>query len=594
MGSGGEIETEPAAVGKRRARDSSSTRGLPIGLAVLAIALASFAVYGQILDHEFVDYDDYIYFIDEPDLDGRIEIADLVSAFANTHQANWSPVTTLSILLGDALHGPDSAAHLLTNWALHFLGSSLLFLALLRMTGMLLPSVWVALVFALHPLHVESVAWASERKDVLAGVFWMACLLAYARYSERPSPAYRAAFVALGLLAALAKPTAVTLPISLLLLDYWPLGRLTRWAELPARLREKWPLFAVACLVGMLTLLAQEDAGANRSALLPLGQRVMNAGLSYWTYLVQTIWPQNLSIFYPYPSPEILSGWRPWAAWLVGLVLTAAALRSAPRRPYLAMGWFWFVLMLAPMIGLIQVGGQAHADRYMYVPMVGLLVATAWGSTDWARERAGNLATRGLAALALVSVIALGAVAWRQAGYWRNSVSLFERAIAVTGPNSIPHRFLGVAYWTLGNRPKGEEHLRAAVAISPRWEGARLALADALNQTGRHREAQELLHASRAMGFSSAALHAGLGIAAQGLGDDTTAALEYRRALVGGLEDWEVKNNLAWLLATTPIQKLRDPESALSLARQALTLAPGNPQVIETLAAAQRAAAAAR
>jgi tetratricopeptide (TPR) repeat protein len=258
------------------------------------------------------------------------------------------------------------------------------------------------------------------------------------------------------------------------------------------------------------------------------------------------------------------------------------------------MGWFWFVLMLAPMIGLIQVGGQAHADRYMYVPMVGLLVATAWGSTDWARQRAGNLATRGLAALALVSVIALGAVAWRQAGYWRNSVSLFERAIAVTGPNSIPHRFLGVAYWTLGNHPKGEEHLRAAVAISPRWEGARLALADALNQTGRHREAQELLHSSRAMGFSSAALHAGLGIAAQGLGDDTTAALEYRRALAGGLEDWEVKNNLAWLLATTRIQKLRDPESALALARQALALAPGNPQVIETLTAAQRAAAAAR
>jgi tetratricopeptide (TPR) repeat protein len=597
MGSGARKETEPAAGGERRSHESGSlpdAQGLRIGAVVLAIALASFAVYGQILDHAFVDYDDYIYFIDDPDLNGRIEIADIVSAFVNTHQANWSPATTLSILLGDALHGPNSAAYLFTNWALHFLGSSLLFLALLRMTGMLFPSAWVALVFALHPLHVESVAWASERKDVLTGVFWMGCLLVYARYSVRPSPGSRAAFVALGMLAALAKPTAVTLPIGLLLLDYWPLGRLTRWSELPARLREKWPLFALALCVGVLTLLAQGDAGANRSEFLPWSLRIMNAGLSYWTYLVQTFWPLDLSVFYPYPSHETLYGWRPLAAWFAGILLTGAALRSAERRPYLVMGWLWFVLMLVPTIGFVQVGGQAHADRYMYIPMVGLLIALAWGLTDWARQRSGALAARGLIGLALVTVIALAGLSWRQVGYWRNSITLFERAIAVTGPNSIPHRFLGVAYWTLGERQKGEQHLRAAVEISPNWEDARLALGDALNQAARHREAQDLFVATRTLGFSSAALHAGLGIAAQGLGDDASAALEYRLALEGGLEDWEIKNNLAWLLATTRVKALRDPESAVQLAREALAQAPDNPQVKETLAAAQRAAGSRR
>jgi tetratricopeptide (TPR) repeat protein len=196
--------------------------------------------------------------------------------------------------------------------------------------------------------------------------------------------------------------------------------------------------------------------------------------------------------------------------------------------------------------------------------------------------------------LALVTVIALAGLSWRQVGYWRNSITLFERAIAVTGPNSIPHRFLGVAYWTLGERQKGEQHLRAAVEISPNWEDARLALGDALNQAARHREAQDLFVATRTLGFSSAALHAGLGIAAQGLGDDASAALEYRLALEGGLEDWEIKNNLAWLLATTRVHALRDPESAVQLAREALAQAPDNPQVKETLAAAQRAAGSRR
>ena len=557
---------------------------------VLAIAVSVALVYSQSLGHEFVDYDDYIYFIDNAFLDQDFGGEDFVAAFTRTHQANWSPLTTLSIMLGDAVHGPDLAGYLLTNLVLHFLASALLFLALMRMTGAFLPSFWVGLVFAVHPLHVESVAWASERKDVLAGALWMACLLAYAFYGERPRLRRYIAVIALGILAALAKPSAVGLPLSLLLLDYWPLGRAATWRDAWPRLREKWPLFAVAILVSLMTVLAQEEVGANRTEFLPWTLRALNAGLSYWTYIVQTLWPWDLGAYYPYPSQELLLGWRPATAWVLGLLATVAVLANARSRPYLAVGWFWFVLLLVPMIGFVQVGGQAHADRYMYVPMAGLLMLLAWGVAEWGRPGARAKAAW---AAALVAAMTLAGLARQQVTYWADSVTLFERAIAVTGPNALPRQYLGVAYWIRGEFEEGEKHLRAAVEISPHSAAARLALADALNQTGRHREARSHLLEARSRGFSGAALHAGLGVAAQGLGDDRNAAAEYRRALGQGLDDWEVKNNLAWLLATSSIRELRDAHAAVALAQEALESAPGHPQLLETLAAARAAAQAA-
>jgi len=240
------------------------------------------------------------------------------------------------------------------------------------------------------------------------------------------------------------------------------------------------------------------------------------------------------------------------------------------------------------MIGLVQVGGQAHADRYMYVPMVGLLVILAWGLAEAAGTRArAKVAWGG----ALVIAVALAGGAHQQAGYWSDSVALFERAIAVTGPNALPQQYLGVVYWTQGDVEKGEEHLRAAVEINPHSAGARLALADALNQTGRHQEARLHLGQALSSGLSSAAVHAALGVAAQGLGEDRNAARAYRKALDLGLDEWEIKNNFAWLLATTPIPDLRNPEEAVALAREAVEAAPGNPEVMDTLERARAEAA---
>ena len=581
----GKRPTLPGVVLNPAAHWRTQRRVILVG--VLAIAASVALVYAQSLGHEFVDYDDYIYFVDNAFLDQDFSGEDFVAAFTQAHVANWSPLTTLSIMLADAVHGPDLAAYILTNLVLHFLTSALLFLALMRMTGAFLPSFWVGLVFALHPLHVESVAWASERKDVLAGALWMGCLLVYAFYSERPKAGRYILVMALGILAALAKPSAVALPLSLLLLDYWPLGRAAKWRDAWPLVGEKWPLFAVAVGVALMTVLAQGDVGANQSELLPWTLRALNAGLSYGTYIMQTLWPWELGVYYPYPSREALLGWQPLAAWAFGISATVAALASSRRRPYLPVGWLWFVLLLVPMIGFVQVGGQAHADRYMYVPMAGLLVVLGWGLADWAGS--GTRAKAAWAA-ALVAAIALAGLARQQVTYWADSVTLFERAIAVTGPNALPSQYLGVAYWTRGDFEEGEKYLRAAVEISPHSGAARLALADALNQTGRHREARSHLQQTLSRGFSSAALYAGLGVSAQGLGEDRNAVVAYQRALDLGLDDWEIKNNFAWLLATTPIPELRDPAAAVALALEALEQAPDDPQALDTLETARSAA----
>lgn len=556
-------------------------------LASLGLAVA--VIYGQVVEHEFVDWDDYGYFVDSPALDGRLSGADLVAAFSETRMANWSPLTSLTILVGDAIHGPTPTPYLLGNVVLHLLASVLLFLWLLRATNRLLPSAWVALIFAVHPLHVESVAWASERKDVLAAVFWMSCLLAYVFYSERPGRGRYAAVLILSVLACLSKPTAVALPVSLLLLDYWPLRRLERLSDLWPRLREKALIIVCALVLGGLTVFAQGEAGANSTTLVPWMTRFLNAGLSYWTYIGQSFWPAGLAVFYPYPEAASLRGWVPWLAWTSGIVLTGLAVWASPQRRYVLMGWLWFILTLIPMMGFVQVGGQAHADRYMYIPLIGLLVVVAGFWAECATRRGW---VRWVWGLAFVLVAGLMVVARQQVGHWENTKALFEHALDVTQSNAIAHRHLGVAYWTEGNWGAGEEHLRAAVQIRPNWAESRVALADALNQSGRHQEAQVELGKALGLGLKGPGLHASLGTAAQALGDDAKAAEAYRAALQGGGGDWQIMNNLAWILAQSSVPGLRDPDAAIQLVTEALAREPGHPELLDTLGVARAAALA--
>ncbi|MGD0666044.1 MAG: tetratricopeptide repeat protein [Bryobacteraceae bacterium] len=410
----------------------------------LLLLAAIFGVYARSLQFAFVNYDDPDYVTNNPHVRQGITMDGVLWAFTSTEAANWFPVTRLSHMLDVQLFGMDADWHHLVSVLLHAAASVLLFLFLARATAARGPSAFVAFVFALHPLHVESVAWVAERKDVLCALFWFLALWAYVR-------GMRVLVVVAFVLGLMSKPMIVTLPFTLLLLDVWPLKR-------GLRVREKLPLFAIATAGAVVTYLVQKAGGAVMPvAVFGLG----NALVSYLTYIAKTFWPAGLAVFYPYP--ESLALWR--------VALAAAALAAISwqvvslRRvcPYLAFGWFWFLGTLVPVIGIVRAGEQARADRYMYVPMVGLAVMVAWGGADllrrWPRLRA---------AVATAACAACASAAWAQVGYWRNSEALFAHALEVTSGNYIAEHNLGT-YLTdqPGRLPEAVTHLEQAVRLRP-------------------------------------------------------------------------------------------------------------------------------
>jgi tetratricopeptide (TPR) repeat protein len=507
---------------------------LAAGLAALALA-----VFWPIRDHAFLNYDDDHYITRSAGLRLGLGPAGLGWAFTSFDGANWFPLTRLAWMLDYARAGLDPRVFHTTDLLLHAASAALLFLALARMTGSSAPSAFAAAVFAVHPLHVEAVAWASARKDPLSALCFGAALLCAAGARGRsPTRAERLgvfAFLALGLMA---KPTLVTLPLLLLLFDDWPLGRLRRRGDPdrldPAALRravvEKIPLLALVAVVSALVVAAQSAGGA----LIPLerippGARAANALASVATYLRQAVWPAGLAVFYPHPGLRL-------GAAAVGLALVAGATGLAAaawrRRPYLLVGWLWFLGMLVPTLGLVQVGVQAHADRYTYLPLTGLAVAVAWGAPDLLaalglRSRARRLA---LGAAGVAAVAALAAASEHQLRHWRDSETLFRRALAVTRNNHVAHAHLG----------------------------------DALLAAGNPRE----------------------------------AAAQWEQTLRLAPDFLEAANNLAWLLATTPDATVRDPARALEVGLRARAIAerpgaasdPERASVLDTLAAAQAAA----
>jgi tetratricopeptide (TPR) repeat protein len=486
------------------------------------------AVYLPILGHEWLNYDDDIYVTRSAELQQGIGWEGLRWAFTTEQGANWFPLTRLSWMLDLALHGLDAGGFLLSNLLLHALASALLFLALSKLTDELPRSAFAAAVFAVHPLHVESVAWVSARKDVLSGLFFMLALLAFASSAVRGSTLRaRAALFASLALGLLAKPMLVTLPCVLLLLDAWPLGRLAGpdGGIDPRRslraAREKLPLFALAAASCLVTLSAQAGGGAMVSLdRVSLPDRAANALVAYLVYLRKFAWPSDLAVFYPHPGGG-LPLWKPLLAAALLLSATVLALRAWPRRGYLAVGWLWFLGMLVPTLGLVQVGSQALADRYMYLPLAGLAIALAWGAADAVGTRGRRGAALAGAALLVVGLLAGATRA--QLRHWHDSVSLFSRALAVTEENHVAHAFLGAALAERGNLPETIRHYREAIRIRP--------------------------------GFLTAA------------------------------------NNLAWVLATAQDPALRDPALAVSLAERAAALSSSpDPSILDTLAAAYAAA----
>jgi len=496
---------------------------------LLAIGLLALtcAVYAQVGGHDFVDWDDPVGILDNPALRATGPIDALERAFTSTLNANWIPLTVLSLQASYAAHGLAPAGYLLANVALHAIGALLLFLALSRMTRAPGASFFVAALFAIHPLHVESVAWASARKDVLSGVFWMAALYAHARHAETPRRGSSLWVLLCVAGALLSKPTAVTLPCVLLLLDYWPLGRL---GERRAWL-EKLPQFVLVAAASATTLAVQGaqramSYGEQMSPLLRLTVGVQ----AYAIYLGQAVWPRNLAYFYPHPALLGEIRWLPGVlAALLLAVLSAGALALRRSHPHLIVGWLWYLGTLIPVIGWVQVGGQAHADRYTYLPLVGLAIAVVF---EGQRATAGRPRARKAAvATGILIVGMLAGAASRQVAVWHDSLALKSHAVEVTQPNFVAYQGLASALVRAGRLDEAEPYLKQAAEMNPSAADPLLDLADLAARRGRSDEALALYRELTRQHPDDARAQANLGLALARSGQTAEGRIHLERAL---------------------------------------------------------------
>jgi len=580
-------------------------------IAGLALAALTLAVYWPVRNHAFINYDDPVYVAENWHVQAGLSRPGLAWAFLNLHGEHtyWHPVTWVSHMLDCQLFGLNAGRHHLVNVAFHAANALLLLLVLRRMTGTFWRSAMVAGLFALHPLQVDTVAWVTERKNVLSTLFWLLTLWAYVRYVEVLSPKSKAqspksgghtehaagritrhvsrityhasTFYLLSLLCfalgLMCKPALVTLPFALLLLDYWPLGRMQNAnVRSPASrltfhvsrtlLLEKLPFLALAAVASFITISGHHEIRAESTSGLPWQWRVANALVSYVRYLGKAFWPSHLAVFYPHPGV--------WPAWAVGgsmlflLTVSAFVLWRARQAPYLVTGWLWFLGVLVPMIGIIQAGAQAMADRFAYVPLIGLFIMIVWGVTEWATRwfiaTNGSQGTSSQAvksaptsvgghgfrnparlqseiALGVAGLFALGGCVWltcRQLSYWQNTTTLFEHALRVTSNNSCAHFSLGNELADEGKIPEAMKHWETALEIDP----------------------------------SGADIHGRIASALCRQGDYVGALARYRRALQIDPDSAEVLNNLAWLLATCPEASQRNGPEAVPLASQACNL----------------------
>ena len=518
----------------------------------LALIVANGIIYAPVRHFPFVNTDDGVYVTANPNVLQGLSWSNVGWALTEARVPYWHPLTFLSHMLDVQLFGTNAGGHHVTSVILHIASTLLLFGLFLEMTGGLWRSAVVAALFGLHPLRVESVAWIAERKDVLSTLFWIATTWAYVRWVRRPVAKRYAAVIVLFGLGLMAKPMIVTLPFALLLLDYWPLERTTfgpndsRRHAVPVRvlLKEKIPLFALALLASLGTFGAQRQVGAVESlAALPLQLRLANAVVSYVAYVRDLFWPAQLAALYPYPRSVAASAVIVALAILVAVTVLVVVMRR--RRPYLLVGWLWYLGTLLPVIGLIQVGPQARADRFTYIPHIGLLMMLVWGIVDLL----GRLPRRqvALVPLAAAAVAACTALASRQVGYWRSSAALWEHTLSITRDNGVAHYNYGVMLAAQGRNDDALRHLREAVRLEPDFATAHNRLALALDSRGDHSGATAQLAEVVRLMPESAEAHANLGVSLAKEGKTAEAIAELSQAVLLNSQDARSRSRLEFL-----------------------------------------------
>jgi tetratricopeptide (TPR) repeat protein len=630
--------------------------GVAAGLVLLTLL-----AYWPALQNDFVGLDDDLYVTNNPPVQHGLTLEGVQWAFQATRASNWHPLTWLSHMADSEIYGSQAWGHHLTNVLFHAANAALLFWLLWRLTGFTWRCALVAALFAVHPLHVESVAWVSERKDVLSTCLGLIVFLLYRRYCEKPGGARMALVAVVFAVGLTAKPMLVSWPLLMLLLDVWPLRRLPvngltpvkngkknrrPAAEPPsdpgadsvlvetvypkrsavALVLEKWPLWLLAGASCWVTYWVQNHGGSVRTfEEVDMGTRIGNSLCAYAGYLTHMVWPTGLNCFYPYllvlpPLEVILS-----AVGLVAVTLWVAI--RWRQQPYLPFGWLWYGISLGPVIGLVQVGGQSMADRYTYIPLVGIFVMVAWGLPDLVKKMAGaqaDLVNRTvLPALAVAVLLACVPLTWRQIGFWKDSIAVFSRALAVTDNNALAHNNLGVALTTAGRYEEGGKHFEEALRLNPKYADAHSNLGVILGMRGQNELAAAHFREAATLNPGFANAHYNLGMVLQTLGRIEESESEYRKAVdldpfhvkarialsqmlgerkqmaeaVRLMRDTlqinpslvEVRNNLAWFLAVSPGSTPADHQEALALAEGLQREGAGgnNPMVLDTLAAAQ-------
>lgn len=548
------------------------TRKTQILLISLGLVVLTLAVFWRVSGYGYASYDDTAYLEDNPYVRNGLSRENIVWAFTTWHKGYWHPVTWISHMLDCEWFGLNPGAHHMGNVVFHVANTLLLFGLLWRTTGRAGRSAFVAALFAVHPLHVESVAWIAERKDVLSTFFWMLTVWAYVEFVREKGPRpYMLALLAYAV-GLMAKPMIVTLPAILLLLDVWPLQRRASWARL---LTEKVPFLALSAASAVITYLTTTWSGAMGEAeTYPLAMRLRNVTVSYAAYLAKMVWPDRMAFLYPFEH-DLPAGRVAWSALLLAAVC-ALVLVQGRRRPYLLTGWLWYLLMLLPVIGLIQAGAQSMADRYSYLSLVGIFVMAAWGIPDLveiAPAGARNAASRVMPALAVLVVGALALRAWFQVGIWRDAITVTRHAVHVTKDNYIQLNNLGLLLEKEGRYDEAVSNYMEALRIRPGYAPAQNNLGSALMRRGDLDQAIVQLEEAVKTHPSYGEAHNNLGIALARQDRLDEAIAHFLAALTLNPNISSRQKNL--LVA---IGKLQDADKAAAYYRQALEIAEGTGQ----------------